>query len=239
MRAADPVRPVADVPRFSRAERAVHWTVAVLMGACIATGAVLYNGSLASQVSHRRAVELVHVYSGFALPLPMFLGLLFRAYRLDLNRLNRFTPADWQWLRSRRRRDGSIRVGKFNAGQKLNAALTAGSILVLLGTGIVMYFTGLARLSWRVGATLIHDWSALAVGLLVVGHIAFAMRDREARRGMRSGVVSRAWARAEHADWAEEFEEFEEFEEPAGKPAEPAPSADRGSEQRPDGIGQR
>jgi formate dehydrogenase subunit gamma len=188
--------------RFSRAERAVHWTTATLMIVCIVTAAVLYNGALSIKVGHRHVVELIHVYAGFALPAPMLLGLVSAAYRADLARLNRFSPSDWRWLRPRTRRDGSIRVGKFNAGQKLNAALTAGAILVLLGSGLVMYYPGLARLSWRTGATFVHDWFALAVGVLVLGHIAYAINDREARRGMRTGRVSASWAHAEHPAWA-------------------------------------
>ena len=184
----------------------MHRTVAVLMGICIATAAVLYNGSLAVPIGHRHVVELIHVYSGFALPVPMLLGIASVAYRADLHRLNRFTPADWRWLRSSSRRDGTIRVGKFNAGQKVNAALTAGSVLVLLGTGILMYYPSLVRLSWRTGATLVHDWFALGFGLLVIGHISFAIRDPEARRGMRTGEVSTTWAQAEHAEWADEAE---------------------------------
>ena len=195
--------------RFSRAERYVHRTVAVLMGVCIATAAVLYNGTLAVPIGHRHLVELIHVYSGFALPVPMLLGIASVAYRADLGRLNRFTPSDWRWLRSRTRRDGTIRVGKFNAGQKLNAALTAGSVIVLLGTGILMYYPSLVRLSWRTGATLVHDWFALGLGLLVIGHISFAIRDPEARRGMRTGRVSTSWAKAEHAEWVDEAEPVE------------------------------
>jgi formate dehydrogenase subunit gamma len=107
-------------------------------------------------------------------------------------------------LRSRTRRDGSIGVGKFNAGQKLNSALTAGSVAVLLGSGLLMFFPDLVRLSWRTGATLVHDWFALGVGLLVFGHIAQAVRDPEARRGMRTGHVSRSWAREQHCEWADE-----------------------------------
>ena len=100
---------------------------------------------------------------------------------------------------------GRIRVGKFNAGQKLNSAVTAGAILVLLGTGILMYFVGLVRLSWRTGATFVHDWFALGLGLLMLGHVYFAFKDREARRGMRTGRVPLSWAREEHAAWAEEM----------------------------------
>jgi formate dehydrogenase subunit gamma len=196
----------ASVPRFSRAERMVHRTTAILMTTCILTAAVLYNGSISVLVGHRRLVELIHVYSGFALPVPMLLGILSFAYRADLRRLGRFTPADRRWLRTRTRRDGTITVGKFNAGQKLNASLACGSILVLLGTGVLMYFVGLTPLPWRSGATFVHDWFSLALGLLVIGHVRFALKDPEARRGMRTGSVSRAWARTEHAGWLHDLE---------------------------------
>jgi formate dehydrogenase subunit gamma len=193
------------VLRFSRAERFVHRTTAVLMITCILTAAILYNGPLAIRIGHRRLIELVHVYSGFALPVPMVLGLVSAAYRADLRRLNRFTPSDWRWLRSRSRRDGTVRVGKFNAGQKLNSSLTAGSVLVLLGTGTIMWFPDLTRLSWRTGSTFVHDWFALALGLLVLGHIFYALNDPEARRGMRRGRVSTNWAQHEHPAWADEL----------------------------------
>ena len=192
------------VRRFGRVTRTVHWTVALLMIICVVTAAILYNASFAVAIGHRHLVELIHVYSGIALPLPILLGAFSAAYRQDLRRLNRFTPGDWRWLRSRSRRDGSIKVGKFNAGQKLNAALSGGAIAALFGTGIIMYFPGLTPLSWRTGATFVHDWFALAVGLLVIGHIFYALKDAEALRGMRTGRVSASWAHAEHAAWADE-----------------------------------
>jgi formate dehydrogenase subunit gamma len=184
----------------------VHRTTAILMSACLLTAAVLYNGPIAIVVGHRHLVELIHVYCGFALPVPMLAGLVSFAYRADLRRLGRFSPADRRWLRTRKRRDGTIVVGKFNAGQKLNASLACGSIFVLLGTGVLMYFVGLAPLPWRSGATFVHDWFALALGLLVIGHVFFALKDPEARLGMRTGSVSRAWASAEHAGWLHDLE---------------------------------
>jgi len=197
---------VDELARFSRAERWVHRTTAVLVVVCVLTGFALYFGPVSLAVGHRRVVELIHVWAGFALPGPMLLGLASLAYRADLRRLNRFTPGDWQWLRSRTRRDGTIPVGKFNAGQKLNAALSAGSILVLFGTGVILFFPGLTRLAWRTGATLAHDWFALAFGLLVLGHLTFAVKSPPARRGMRTGRVPVGWARREHAAWVDEVE---------------------------------
>jgi formate dehydrogenase subunit gamma len=184
---------------------------------CILTAAVLYNGSLAVLVGHRYVVEQIHVFSGFALPVPLLAGIASRAYRDDVRRLNRFTPRDWAWLRSRTRRDGTIEVGKFNAGQKLNASLSAGSIGVLLVSGVVMYVTDLAPLPWRSGATFVHDWFALALGLLVVGHIVMALKDPNAMDGMRTGRVPLRWARREHGGWAREV---------AGDPPPPGRGAD-------------
>jgi formate dehydrogenase subunit gamma len=202
---APPAEP--QLHRFGRPVRWVHGLVGVLMVGCILTAAVLYNSSLQLLVGHRRVVELVHVWCGFALPVPIVVGLAFGSYRADLRRLDRFTGHDWRWLRSRTRRDGRIPVGKFNAGQKLNAALSGGAIAVLLVSGTVMQATGLAPLAWRTGATLVHDWFALAVGLLVVGHVWFALRDPLAMRGMRTGTVPARWARQEHSAWAAEFDD--------------------------------
>ena len=203
-----PAEPAAvaepELARFTRPVRWVHGLVGGLMLVCIATAAVLYNGSLAVLAGHRHLVELVHVWCGFALPVPLLVGLVSRSYRADLRRLNRFTPRDRQWLRSRTRRDGRIPVGKFNAGQKINGALSAGAIAVLLVSGTVMYSTGWAPLPWRTGATFMHDWFALAVGLLVVGHVRFALGDPVAMRSLRTGTVPQRWARQEHGAWAAE-----------------------------------
>ena len=192
------------VDRFSRASRWVHWSTAGLMMTCILTAAVLYNGALAVLVGHRYVVEQIHVWSGIALPVPLVAGIASRDYRDDTRRLNRFTPRDWAWLRSRTRRDGTIEVGKFNAGQKVNASLSAGAIGVLLISGVTMYLTNLAPLSWRSGATFMHDWFALALGLLVAGHVVMAAKDPYAMTGMGTGRVPLAWARREHGAWARE-----------------------------------
>ena len=185
------------VRRFAPAVRHVHRASAALMGLCVGTAALLYVPSLSVLVGHRYLVEQVHVIAGASLPVPLLLGLRSAAVRADLRRLNRFTRVDWLWLR--RVRD--LPVGKFNAGQKLNGALSAGAVLVLLGTGALMYFTDLVRLSLRTGATFVHDWTALALGLLLLGHVLKASRDREASEGMRTGSVPRWWAEEHHPAW--------------------------------------
>ena len=220
-RPAETTPPRDELDRFDRTERWVHWAVGVLFGVCVLTAAVLYLGPLSVLVGNRRLVVLAHVWSGFALPVPLVVGAVSKAYRSDLRLLGRFTPADGRWLRSRAARRDADGVGKFNAGQKLNGALSTGAILVLLGTGTIMYVTGLAPLAYRTGATFVHDWSAIAVGILVLGHLNHAFRDPEAMRGMRTGRVHRAWARHEHPAWARERRDHEDGPQDAQRPQRP------------------
>ncbi len=197
-----PARP--RVPRFTPAEHRVHRATATLMAVCVLTAGCLYLPFLAELVGRRALMVTVHEWSGILLPVPLLLGLGSRALRADLTRLNRYGPHDRQWLRAALRRRGGRPAGKFNAGQKLYAAWIAGAILVMLGTGLLMWFTDLAPLVWRTGATFVHDWLALAVVLVIAGHIWKAFGDPESRRGLRTGSVDAQWARREHPLWDHE-----------------------------------
>jgi formate dehydrogenase subunit gamma len=190
------------VHRFTPAERWIHRTTAALMGVCVATAACLYVPQLAELVGRRALVVTLHQWSGLLLPVPVLAGLASRAFRGDLGRLNRWGAHDRVWLRAAlRRRPGPRPAAKFNAGQKLYASWIAGATLVMLGTGLMMWFTHLVPLMWRTGATFVHDWLALTIGVVLAGHIGMALGDPEARRGMRTGSVSREWAEREHPQW--------------------------------------
>ena len=173
------------------------------MLACLASAAALYVDPLSVAVGHRVQVRAVHLWSGYLLPLPVIVALLLSpAMRRDARTVDGFTRGDREWLRARDRRSGRIRVGKFNAGQKLNAAVTSGAVLVMILTGSVMIdLLGIWPLNARTGATFVHDWVALGMFLLLAGHLWFALRDGEAMRGITTGTVSRTWARREHEAW--------------------------------------
>jgi formate dehydrogenase subunit gamma len=200
--------------RFDGVERAVHWVNATLFLVLIATGAALYFTPLIALVGRRQLVEQIHLYVGLSLPLPLLIGVAGRwgrALRRDVNRVNRWTEADMEWLRGlvdtasgRRQAATRPRIGKFNAGQKLNAAFVAGGGLVMLGTGALLRWYVPFPLSWRAGATFVHNWLAVLFVVLILGHIAMALWDRDALRAMFSGRISRAWA-AKHAPaWLDE-----------------------------------
>jgi cytochrome b subunit of formate dehydrogenase len=165
--------------RFSRAEVAVHAAFSALVLVAVLTAAALYVDTLSQLVGRRALVAQVHLVAGLLIPVPLALGLLSGAFRDDVRRLDRWSPADRAWLRSRDRRSGRLPVDRFNAGQKLNAAFTLGAVLVLLGTGTVM---GSLLGAWpdraRTGATLVHDWTAFALVVAVAGHLWFVSRYR-------------------------------------------------------------
>jgi cytochrome b subunit of formate dehydrogenase len=195
--------------RFARTVRGVHHATAALMIVCLATAAILYVPAFSVVVGRRHLVEMIHIVAGFGLPVPALLGGVSRAFRADLRRLNRFSPADWRWLRGADRRAtvggrGIHPVGKFNAGQKLNAAFVGGAILVMLGTGTILTFPGPWPDSVRTGATFVHDWLTFAIFVVFLGHLWYALRDRGALSGMFLGRVTEDWAARHHPAWLDE-----------------------------------
>ncbi|MEV5710860.1 cytochrome b/b6 domain-containing protein [Actinoallomurus sp. NPDC052274] len=195
--------------RFARAVRGVHHVTALLMLVCLVTAAMLYVPALAEAVGRRHLVRMIHLLAGFGLPVPALLGWASRAFRADVRRLDRFSPDDWRWLRGRDRRAtvggrGIHPVGKFNAGQKLNAAFVAGAILVMLGTGVILAFPHPWPEAFRTGATFVHDWLTLAIFVVVLGHLWYALRDPGALSGMFTGRVTPEWAARHHPAWLDE-----------------------------------
>jgi formate dehydrogenase subunit gamma len=183
----------------------VHRSTAVLVGVLVATGAVLYDETLAVAVGRRPLMAGLHVTAGILLAAPTALALLLDpAFRQDVARLGRFGPDDWTWLRRRDRRSAGLRVGKFNGGQKLAASVLAGSGLVLLGSGLLLLAPVQLDLPDRVreGATFTHDVFTFALIALLVGHAWQAWRHPEARAALRTGRVDRDYAEREHPEWA-------------------------------------
>ncbi|MFZ6005721.1 MAG: cytochrome b/b6 domain-containing protein [Actinomycetota bacterium] len=191
------------VVRFDRAERWLHWANALLFLVLLATGMILYVGSLSALVGRRVLVKDVHVISGLLLPLPLLLAYAGRwrgGLRRDVRRFARWSRDDTRWLTSLGRR-GRERMGKFNAGQKINAIFVAGCIPLMLATGAIMRWFEPFPLDWRTGATFVHDWLALILLAVVVGHIGKALSEPVALRAMRAGSVPAERVQRHHPRW--------------------------------------
>jgi formate dehydrogenase subunit gamma len=191
--------------RFSRTERALHWTTSILVLTAAITGMILYTGPLSGIIGRRVVVKNIHVVAGLAMPVPLVLSYAGRwrdSVRADVRRLSRWTRADRFWLRTLGR-TGTHQVGKFNAGQKANSAFIAGMIPIMMATGSIMRWFEPFPLSWRTGATFVHDWTAIATWLVVAGHIFVAFSKPPALWSMVTGWMPASWAQRHHPLWAE------------------------------------
>ena len=192
------------IERFGRATRALHWATAVAVLTAAITGLILYVGPLTALVGRRVLVKDIHVVAGLSMPVPLLLayaGGWRRDVRANVRRLARWSRADRRWLRTRGR-EATDKVGKFNAGQKANAAFVLGMIPIMVVTGSIMRWPEPVPLTYRTGATFVHDWTAIATWVIVAGHILIALCDPGALRGMLTGRVTRAWADHRHPRWA-------------------------------------
>ncbi len=190
--------------RFAVAPRVAHWLNALGFVVLMFTGAVMWGAPGTQWVGYRQVVRNVHFITGVLVLVPFVVGwVTSAAMRDDVRRLARWSPDDRRWwFRSRR---PSVRLGKFNPGQKANAAFTFAALLTLLGTGLMLKWPDPFGDDLRAGATAVHDWTSYVLGLVVIGHIVMAVRDRESLRGMIRGTVSDEWARRERPRWHAEL----------------------------------
>jgi formate dehydrogenase subunit gamma len=192
--------------RFSRTERTLHWANATFFLFLLATGLVLYLPSLAVAVGRRPLVQSVHFWSGIAwvcvLAAIVALGDR-RGLRRIAREIDRFDADDVRWLLRRR----PAPQGRFNAGQKINTALTAAFTVLFLVSGLLLWF-GERDTRLRFASTVIlHDGLMYVSLALLLGHLYLAVihpATRHALRGITLGTVSEEWAAAHHPKWKPE-----------------------------------
>ena len=192
------------VNRFSRTERAVHWIHAAAFFLLLASGAVLYLPSLSEAVGQRPLVKDLHLYTAAAWAGALLLVVVLgdrRGLRRTLREVEYFDGDDRRWLRG-----GRAPQGRFNAGQKLNAAITAAVAFLFALTGVLLWL-GERNTAFRFASTiLIHDWLTYISLVLLVGHLYLAVihpATRHALRGITRGSVREDWARKHHAKWVD------------------------------------
>jgi formate dehydrogenase subunit gamma len=199
--------------RFGRTERAAHWLLAAAFFVMLFTGLCLSVSAFAG-ILDRPTAKAWHLWSAVALAAGLALLVLLgdrRALVRSAREIDRFDGDDGQWLRGAARRAMNGRPappqGRFNAGQKLNAALIGGLMLVMYVTGVLLWY-GERDTTYRfAGTVIVHDWATLILMLLVAGHLYLAVlhpATRHALRGMTIGDVDRDWAEQHHAKWVED-----------------------------------
>ena len=191
------------VKRFSRTERVLHWANALGFFVLLATGLILYLPDLAVAVGRRPLIKDIHFWSGVAWVSVLALVILLgdrRGIARTARDLDGFDRDDLRWLTRRR----PAPQGRFNAGQKLNAALTAAFTVLFLVSGLLLWL-GERNTEFRFASTvLLHDGLMYVSLVLLFGHLYLAVlhpATRHALRGITLGTVDEEWAAEHHAKW--------------------------------------
>src|SRR5207253_9002078 len=144
------------LPRFSRTERTVHWVHASAFLVLLASGLCLYLPRLAELVGRRPLLKDIHVYTAVAWLAALALVLLAgdrRRLLATAREIDAFDADDLAWLRLEHPQQGH-----FNAGQKLNAILSAALAVLFSVTGFFLWY-GERNHAFRLSnALLVHDW---------------------------------------------------------------------------------
>ena len=203
------------IARFTRTERLAHWLLASTFFVMLGSGLALYLPSLSNIVA-RPTAKAWHLWSAAALGIGI-VALIALGNRRSLGEtardLERLDGDDADWLAGGPKRfvtgDPAPPQGRFNAGQKLNAAITLGLMVVMAVTGLLLWY-GEQDTRFRFAGTVhVHDWGSWILILLVAGHMYLAVlhpATRHALRGMTLGDVDRDWAAQHHAKWVESQE---------------------------------
>ena len=192
------------VRRFSPVERLLHWVNALGFFFLLTTGLVLYLPRLSVVVGRRQQVQTLHFWFGVG-----WLGALAAVVLLGGRRLlttareiESFDGDDLRWLSGR-----PAPQGRFNAGQKINAALTA-AFAILFGVSGVLLWVGERNTRFRFASTVIlHDGLMYVSLALLLGHLYLTLihpATRHSLRGMTLGTVNAEWAQRHHAKWKPE-----------------------------------
>jgi formate dehydrogenase subunit gamma len=193
------------IERFSPTERAVHWVHATAFLVLLATGLALYVPALSVAVGRRPLLKDIHVYTAVAWITALVLVVVLgdrRRLRATVRELETFDADDMLWLRRYPRPQG-----RFNAGQKVNAALTAAFAVLFAVSGSLLWLGERDHRFQLASTILLHDWLTLISFFLLVGHLYLALiypATRHALRGMTVGTVRRDWAERHHPKWVRE-----------------------------------
>ena len=192
------------VRRFGPTERALHWVHAAGFLAMLGTGLVLYLPVLAEAIARRNLVKNLHLGAAILWAVAIALVLVLgdrRRLAADWREIETLDADDRRWLRGKR-----APQGRFNAGQKVNALLTAAFAVLFVVSGFFLWLGERDHRFLLDGTGTVHETLTLVSVALLVGHLYLAVlhpSTRHALRGITTGDVREEWAREHHPKWVE------------------------------------
>ncbi len=199
------------IVRYTLAERIHHWLGGVSYVLCLITGLAFWTPYLywmAYLVGGGPTARFLHPLAGLVFTASMI--WMYQMWHGDM----RTTEADREWWRKKKyyieNQDEKVPpIGRFNYGQKLFFWVMLYSAILLLLSGLVLWFPDYVHwnLRWlRYLAVTVHVATALVTigGFIIHVYMGTAM-VRGSFTSIVQGKVSTAWARAHHRLWYEKI----------------------------------
>ena len=199
-----------EIVRYTLSERVQHWLGALTYIYCLITGLAFWSPYmywLAAIVGGGPTARFWHPWFGLAFAVSV--GWMYKIWRGDLAT----TDADRRWWKAidhyvENDDEKLPPVGRFNFGQKLFFWLMFFGVILLLISGLGLWFVESIpwSLRWlRYLAVTVHVVAAMAtIGAFIIHIYMSVCMEPESFHAMVHGRVSDAWARTYHRLWYEQ-----------------------------------
>ncbi|MFM0340833.1 formate dehydrogenase subunit gamma [Paraburkholderia fungorum] len=198
------------IVRYTSNERTNHWITAITFILLALSGLAMFHPAMSwlyAIFGGGQWTRILHPFVGCV----MFLSFLILALRFWHH--NYLDKADLQWMRQiddvlNNREEKLPAIGKYNAGQKLLFFTMVICMLLLLGSGIVIwrrYFSMYFPIEIIRLAALVHAAAAFVLIVGIVVHIYAALWIKGSVGAMTRGTVTYGWARKHHPNWFKEM----------------------------------
>lgn len=194
------------IKRYEANERLNHWATAILFILLACSGLAFFHPSfwfLSGVLGGGELSRFLHPVLGVL----MFLSfMIFALQKLSDNTIKEH---DKKWLGQigdviNNRDENLPEIGKYNAGQKLAYWAMVLSMVLLMGSGLIMwreFFSHMFTVDTLRIAMIVHALSGFVLILTIIVHVYAALWVKGSIQAMTTGFVSRAWAKHHHPLW--------------------------------------
>jgi formate dehydrogenase subunit gamma len=190
--------------RYAFRERVMHWLAGFTYLYLLISGLAFFAPQLywmAAILGGGPAARFWHPWVGLAFTIAM--AWMHQTWRADM----RITEVDRRWTRAVRKyvenKDDEVPPSeRFNAGQKQFYWVMAGSTILLLLSGLAMWFPEYMPAGARPAAVVIHEVAALVtIGAFIIHVYMGLFMVPGGFTAMVHGYVTPQWARMHHRLW--------------------------------------
>lgn len=194
------------VPRYSATERSTHWIVAIGFIVATLSGLALFHPAfwfLGGILGGGASSRLLHPWAGLVM-CAAFVPMALWYWRDNLIR-----DHDRAWMRQlpsvlANQAKDLPEIGKYNAGQKMLFWTIVASLLLLLGSGVVLWYDTDLKLPVTLvrASGAVHAFAAFVLFMGMIVHVYSAVFwIRGSMRAMMRGGVKPGWALHHHPLW--------------------------------------